>query len=204
MPQWIMPVYIISGIVMFIGGYFSYKYKPCYLLESSEFESAIKLHRKKFREKELGIKETMTDEEQKQYTFFKHIDSMDYIWGSIVLGLSGLAHLFLLVVLSISSLHFASQMPLYYISGILLLIGFNGFVLGGINQLRGTDMTLATLDSFHAKINNQKLNKEDEKNIKNAKFEITRLIWQRNILFVGLWLHLIASLLHLSFIIIKN
>lgn len=207
MEQWIIPLYIISGIVMAIGGYFSYKYKPYCLFDSPERELAMKLRRKKLREKELGVKDEMTSEEKKQYAIFERIHYADSFWRRRVLFISISVHLILLLTLSVSPLNWANQMPLYYISGILLLVGGRAFYTGAsLNLFCVSDLEfreLAILESHYKQMHGYQLDKEDERNIKNTRWQIKESTWQRRILFTGLWVHLFASIAHVVLIVIN-
>lgn len=187
--------------MMFIGGYFSYKYKPYCMLESPRREEAMELFRKKLRN------ESLTHIELEQYQIFEWADRMDSIWRHRVLGLSMIIHLSMLVLLFLSS-DWAIEMPLYVVSAFFLFVGGIDFFTSAlmlpfcISTLWPTKLEI--LDSFHKKINGLPLNNEDTRNISDSEQVIKWYSWQQKILLFGFGLHLLASLLHLSFIIIKN
>ena len=193
MEQWIMPLYIISGFGMLIGGYFTYKYKPYCMLNSSQREIAMELFRKKLRN------EFLSHTELEQYQIFEWADKMDSIWRHRVLGLSMLVHLSILFLLAISS-NWVVEMPLYIVSGFFLFIGGIDFFTQGfalpfcISTL--LDRKLEILDSFHKKINGLPLNNEDIRNINNSDKEVKWYSWQQKILFFGIGIHILASMLH--------
>ncbi|MHB8099123.1 MAG: hypothetical protein ACYDD5_06015 [Sulfuricurvum sp.] len=57
MAPWITPVYIISGVVMVIGAYFTIRYRPYCTLKSPEREIAMELHRKKLMNEKMSVVE---------------------------------------------------------------------------------------------------------------------------------------------------
>ena len=206
MEHWVIPLYIISGIVMAIGGYFSFKYKPYCMFKNPEREIAMNLRRKKLREKELGVKDEMTSEEKQQYAIYAHIYRMDYFWRNYIFGSSALLHLVLLAILLYSPLDWIHKMPLYAISGLLLLVGFQGFSLGGENLFcisNSNKKELMVPESYYKQRQNSQLDNDDKKNIKNAKFQIMIYKWRQNFLFIGLWVHLFASIMHVLLIVIN-
>lgn len=204
LPQWILPAYIISGITMAIGGYFSYKYKPYCMFESPEREEAMELRRKKLREKELGVKNEMTNEEEKRYTILMRTHYEKSFLRDKVFFFSGFANIYLLFILIVPT-----QKPINY-SLAFLIVAYS------ISRLHGLIETslfcvsymkyveLAILESHHKQMHGYQLDKEDERNIKNTRLEITMYIWQRRILYIGLCLYLLASLMYLLFLIIKK
>jgi sterol desaturase/sphingolipid hydroxylase (fatty acid hydroxylase superfamily) len=193
MAPWIMPAYFISGVGILAGGYFTYKYKPYCMLDSPQREIGMELFRKKLRN------ESLSNTELEQYQIFEWADKMDSIWRHRVLGLSMLVHLPMLFLLAISS-NWAVEMPLYIVSSFLLFIGAIDVFTPGlalpfcISTL--LDRKLEILDSFHKKINGVPLNNEDVRNINNSDKEIKWYSWQIKILFFGLGLHILASVLH--------
>lgn len=200
MAPWIIPAYIISGVGILAGGYFTYKYRPYCMLESPQREIGMELFRKKLRN------ESMSPTELEQYQIFERADRMDSIWNHRVLGLSMLVHLPMLFILIIAS-NWALEMPLYLLTGFLLFIGAIDVFTPGIALPFCTstlwDIKLEILDSFHKKINGLSLNNEDTRNINNSEKEIKWYSWQQKILFVGLGLHLLASVLHGALILLS-
>jgi hypothetical protein len=203
-----MPLYIVSGIVMLVSAYFSFKYRPYCMLKSPEREIAMELRRKKLRTIELGVKNEMSNEEEKQYDYFMHNHYLNGFWQDQVLHSSASIHILLLIVLSVSSLEFANLIPIYFTSGFLIVIG-TGAMLPAINGLNifctidTNGIELEILNSHHEQIHGQILYKEDERNIKNTKWEANAFRWREYSLLTGLLIHLYASLLLLVTSIIK-
>ena len=193
MAPWIMPAYFISGVGILAGGYFTYKYKPYCMLDSPQREIGMELFRKKLRN------ESFSNTELEQYQIFEWADRMDSIWRHRVLGLSMLVHLPMLFLLAISS-NWAIEMPLYIVSGFFLFIGgIDSFIMITVLPFCISEMPdrkLEILDSFHKKINGLALNNENIRDINNSETEIKWYSWQIKILFFGLGLHILASVLH--------
>ena len=78
MEQWIMPLYIISGIVMAIGVYFTIMYRPYCTLKSPEREIAMELHRKKL------MNETMSTEEAEKNELYKKNTKIHLRWAGVL------------------------------------------------------------------------------------------------------------------------
>lgn len=193
MAPWIMPAYFISGVGILAGGYFTYKYKPYCMLDSPQREIGMELFRKKLRN------ESFSNTELEQYQIFEWADKMDSIWRHRVLGLSMLVHLPMLFLLAISS-NWAMEMPLYIYSALFLFIGQANVFTAGIglpfctSTLR--DRKLEILDAFHKRINGLPVTSEELRDINYSETEIKWYSWQLKILFFGLGLHILASVLH--------
>ena len=201
MPLWIMPVYVISGIALLVSGYVSYANQPLCSKNIAIRNEAIRLHRIKLRQFELGIDEQFTPDEEAQYAIFKRADKKDRILDQ-VLSVSVPVHLFTLFILMISS-NWGLQMPLYITSGFLILIGkIDSVVISGgftIRPLCVTNQSFYELDvveSYYKQINGLPLNYDEQRYIKNYETEIRWNGWQMNVLYLGISLHLIATLLH--------
>lgn len=200
MVLWVMPVYVISGIALLVSGYISYVNKPLCSQNIAIRNEAIRLHRIKLRQFELGKNEQFTPEEEVQYTIFKRADKKDRMLDQI-LSISVPFHLIALSIFIIYS-YWALKMPLYYVSGFLILIGKIDSVTSAGFTIRPwcvTDQSfheLYIIESFYKKINGLPLNDEEQRYIKNYEMEIRWNRWQMNVLYLGISLHLIATLLH--------
>ena len=200
MPLWIMPVYVISGIALLVSGYVSYANQPLCSKHIAIRNEAIRLHRIKLRQFELGIDEQFTPDEEAQYAIFKRADKKDRILDQ-VLSVSVPVHLFTLFILMISS-NWGLQMPLYILSIFLIFIGKMQSIVGsggGKIPLCVTNQSFYELDlveSFYKQINGIPLTEEEKKYIDNYQTEIRWYGWQMNVLYLGISLHLIATLLH--------
>lgn len=200
MVHWVLPVYVVSGIALLVSGYISYANKPLCTQNIVTRNEAIRLHRIKLRQFELGKNEQFTPEEEAQYAIFKRADKKDRILDQ-VLSISVPLHLITLLVFIIYS-HWALQMPLYFLSGFLILIGkIDSVTSGGFTKrpLCVTNQSFHELDlveAFYKQINGLPLNDEEQRYIKNYDTEIRWNRWQMNVLYLGISLHLIATLLH--------
>lgn len=163
------------------------------MLESPQREIGMELFRKKLRN------ESMSPTELEQYQIFERADRMDSIWRHRVLGLSILVHLPMLFLLAISS-NWAIEMPLYIVSGFFLFIGgIDSFIMITVLPFCISEMPdrkLEILDAFHKKKNGLSLSNEEIRDINNSETEIKWYSWQQKILFFGLGLHILASVLH--------
>lgn len=193
MAPWILPAYIISGVGILVGGYFTYKYQPYCMLESPQREIGMELFRKKLRN------ESMSPTELEQYQIFERADRMDSIWRHRVLGFSMLVHLPMLFILANSS-NWAMEMPLYISSGFLLFIGGIDFFTRGIALpfciSEMPDRKLEILDAFHKRMYGLPLTNEDLRDIDYSETEIKWYSWQIKILFFAIGWHILASMLH--------
>lgn len=197
---WILPVYIISGIGLTIAGYLSYKHKPYCFQNQAIRNEAIRIHRIKLRQFDLGSKEQLTPEDEKQYEIFRQADKKD-TFIDYMLDLFVAVHLICLMIFMIPSSNWGELVPLYYISGLLILIGKP--VLLSVGNFKKplciTNQSFYDLDiieSFYKQINGQTLNDEDKKHIKNYETEIRWNRYHMNVLYMGIVLHLIANLFH--------
>lgn len=102
-----MILYIISGIVMAVGVYFTIRYRPYCTMKSPKREIAMELHRKKLTD------EPMSDAEIKQHDLYQHRTKL-YIIGDFILWIAIPVHI-------IGVLHFSQSHSLYIVS--LILIG---------------------------------------------------------------------------------
>ncbi|DAB37884.1 MAG: hypothetical protein A2552_08325 [Sulfuricurvum sp. RIFOXYD2_FULL_44_160] len=200
MPLWIMPVYIVSGITLLVSGYFSYTNKPfCFQNQAIRNES-IRLHRLKLRQFDLGAKEQLTPQEEAEYTIYKRADKKAFFIDQI-LSISVPIFLITFLILIVSS-NWALQMPLYIVSAFLILIGKNDAVTnasGFRKPLCVSNQSFYELDiieSFYKRINGLSLDEEEKRNIDNYETEIRWYGWQMNVLYVGIALHLLATILH--------
>ena len=93
-------------------------------------------------------------------------------------------------------------MPLYIVSAFLILIGKNDAVTnasGFRKPLCVSNQSFYELDiieSFYKRINGLSLDEEEKRNIDNYETEIRWYGWQMNVLYVGIALHLLATILH--------
>ncbi len=200
MPLWIMPVYVVSGIALLVSGYLSYTNKPfCFQNQAIRNES-IRLHRLKLRQFDLGAKEQLTPQEEVEYAIYKRADKKALFIDQI-LSISVPFHLITLAIFIIYS-NWALLIPLYFVSAFLILIGKNDAVTnasGFKKPLCVTNQSFQELDiieSFYKRINGLPLNEEEKKYIKNYETEIRWYGWQMNVLYLGIALHLIATLFH--------
>ena len=163
------------------------------MLKSPQREIGMELFRKKLRN------ESMSPTELEQYQIFEWADKMDSIWRHRIFRLSILVHLPMLFLLAISS-NWAIEMPLYMYSGLLLFIGQANVFTRGFGlpfctaDLR--DKKLEILDAFHKRINGLPLTNEELRDINYSETEIKWYSWQMKILFFGLGIHILASVLH--------
>ena len=109
MEHWIMPAYIISGVVMAIGAYLTIRYRPYCTLKSPEREIAMDLHRKKL------MNERMSRGETEQNGLYKYQTIM-YKRGNLILFIGIPVHIFIF-----AGNFWYSLAPLYYISMLSLL-----------------------------------------------------------------------------------
>ena len=141
----------------------------------------------------------MSPTELEQYQIFERADRMDSIWRQRVLGLSMLVHLPMLFLLAISA-NWALEMPLYISSGFFLFIGgIDSFIMITVLPFCISEMPdrkLEILDAFHKKKNGLPLTNEELRDINYSETEIKWYSWQQKILFFGLGIHILASVLH--------
>ena len=102
-------IYILSGFIMIIGAYLTYKYQFYCTLKSPVREDAMILHRKKLLEL------PMTNQENKQLTsYLLHANIASF--GSFLIIIFGLVHILLYARIFDFSLS-----PLYYLSTLCIL-----------------------------------------------------------------------------------
>ena len=200
MPLWIIPIYIVSGITLLVSGYLFYTNKPfCFQNQAIRNES-IRLHRIKLRQFDLGAKEQLTPQEEAEYAIYKRADKK-VLFIDQILSISVPIFLITFLILIVSS-NLALQMPLYILSGFLILIGKNDAVTnasGFKKPLCVTNQSFYELDlieSFYKRINGMPLTEEEKKFIDNYETEIRWYGWQMNVLYIGIALHLLATILH--------
>jgi hypothetical protein len=123
MAQVIMsPLYIISGMVMAIGAYFTIRYRPYCALKSPEREIATELHRKKL------LNEPMSEEEEyKNNVYKKNTQIYNYLSGLILLA--SVVH----IVLFINSSMGETLMAKVTIG--LIIFGQSTWLTGSTNRL---------------------------------------------------------------------
>lgn len=197
---WLMPTYIISGIALVIAGYQSYVNKPfCFQNQAIRNES-IRLHRIKVRQFDLGSTEQLTAEDEKQYEIFKRADKK-YFFIDKMLNLFVAIHLVCLAILIIPPSEWGNTMPLYFVSGLLILLGKP--VLIRISDYRKplcittqSIHELYIIESFYKQMNGSQLNEEEKKYIKNFETEIRWNGYHMNVLYTGIVLHIVATILH--------
>jgi len=195
-----MPVYVVSGITLLVSGYFSYANKPfCFQNQAIRNES-IRLHRIKVRQFDLGTKEQLTPQEEAEYAIYKRSDKK-VLFIDQILSISALVHLLVLAILIIES-NWALQMPVYIVSGFLIFIGKNQAVTGSSGYRKPLCVTnqsfyeLDLIESFYKRINGLPLNEEEKRYVDNYETEIRWYGWQMNVLYVGIALHLLATIFH--------
>lgn len=110
MAPWIMPVYIISGVVMAVGVYFTIRYRPYCTLKSPEREIAMELYLKTLKNESMNI-----EEEEERYRGFKKETSL-FTNGMRILLISTSIHIVTLVGSGL-----LWSMPIYGISIFLML-----------------------------------------------------------------------------------
>lgn len=194
-----MPVYVVSGITLLVSGYLSYANKPfCFQNQAIRNES-IRLHRLKLRQFDLGSKEQLTPQEEAEDAIFKRADKKVLLIDKI-LGLAVLINLSMLFMLMISS-GWALNMPLYIVSGLLIFLGKPIFInwIQPRHPLCVTNQSFYDLDLIEAlykRFNGLQLNEEEKKNIDHYETEIRWNSYHLNVLYVGIILHLLATILH--------
>lgn len=200
MPLWIIPLYILSGITLVVTGYLTYANKPLCFRNIAFRNEAMKLHRIKLRQFDLGSKEKLSPLDEMQYAIYKRADKK-YLWIDQILNIAVLVFLFTFFLLVIDS-NWASQMPLYIVSGFFIFIGKISTVLGNSRTRQHLCVTnqsfydLDIMESFHKQMNAIPLNEEDKRHIKNYETEIRWTDYHLNVLYVGILLHIVATLLH--------
>jgi hypothetical protein len=122
MAHWVIPLYIISGIVMAIGAYLTIRYRPYCTLKSPEREFAMELHRKKL------MNEIMSQDEIKKNELYKRNTHLFNYWSG-VLAISAIVHIFILIG-SIGT----DLMMVKIIIG-LIIFGEHGWITGTTNGL---------------------------------------------------------------------
>lgn len=195
-----MPLYVISGIALLVSGYFSYTNKPfCFQNQAIRNES-IRLHRIKVRQFDLGSKEQLTPQEEAEYAIYKRADKK-YLFIDQMVKLFVAVHLICLFILMVPPSNWGYEMPIYYVSGLLIFIGKPVFTSTTSYRQPLCVSTqsiheLYIIESFYKKINGLPLNEEEKKYIDNYETEIRWYGWQMNVLYVGIALHLLATILH--------
>jgi len=104
-----MVVYQLSGILMFIGVYFTIRYRPYCTLKSPKRETVMMLHRKKLLNEEIS-----KEENKKLDKYLKQ--TLKYSVGDFILLLSIIAHIGIFV-----HNEWYHLTPLYYLSMISML-----------------------------------------------------------------------------------
>ena len=117
MEHWVIPLYIISGIVMAIGAYLTIRYRPYCTLKSPEREIAMELHRKKLMD------EAMSKDELERNKFYTRNTIIHLRWaGALVFAF--LVHFFLLIVI------IGIKPLLVKVLAGLLIFGNHGWLIG--------------------------------------------------------------------------
>ena len=122
MEHWIMPAYIISGIVMAIGAYLTIRYRPYCTLKSPEREIAMELHRKKLMNEAMN-----RDEDYKNSVYKKNTQIYNYSSGIVLLA--SVVHIVLLIDSSMGETLMAK-----IIIG-LIIFGQSTWLTGSANRL---------------------------------------------------------------------
>ena len=197
---WLMPAYILSGVALVIVGYQSYITKPfCFQNQAIRNES-IRLHRIKVRQFDLGSTEQLTPDEEQQYDVFKRADKK-YLFIDQMVKLFVAVHLICLMILMVPPSHWGDTMPLYYASGLLIFIGKPVLTSTG-NYRQPLCVTtqsiheLYIIESFYKQINGIPLTEEEKKYIDNYESEIRWNGYHMKVLYIGIVLHIIATILH--------
>lgn len=194
-----MPAYIVSGITLLVSGYLSYTNKPfCFQNQAIRNES-IRLHRLKLRQFDLGAKEQLNPQEEAEYAIYKRADKKVLLIDK-VLGIAVLINLPMLFMLMISS-GWALNMPLYIVSGLLIFLGKPIFInwIQPRLPLCVTNQSFYDLDLIEAlykRFNGLQLNEEEKRNIDHYETEIRWNRYHLNVLYIGIALHLLATILH--------
>lgn len=194
-----MPVYVVSGITLLVSGYLSYANKPfCFQNQAIRNES-IRLHRIKLRQFDLGAKEQLNPQEEAEYAIYKRADKKLLLIDK-VLGIAVFINLPMLFMLMISS-GWALNMPLYIVSGLLIFLGKPIFInwIQPRQPLCVTNQSFYDLDLIEAlykRFNGLQLNEEEKRNIDHYETEIRWSRYHLNVLYTGIVLHIIATLLH--------
>lgn len=184
---------------MIVAGYQSYANRPLCFQNPAFRNEAIRLHRIKLRQFDLGAKEELTPQEKAQYAVYKRADKKTLMIDKI-LSIAVLVFLVTLFLLIISS-HMALQMPAYIVSGFLIFLGKPMLInwTQPRQPLCVTNQSLYELDiieSFYKRMNGIPLNEEEKRNIKNCETEIRWNGYHLNALYAGILLHTVATLLH--------
>lgn len=122
MAHWVIPLYIISGIVMAIGAYFTIRYHPYCTLKSPEREIAMELHRKKL------INEPMSEKEEYKNNVYKKNTQIYNYWSGLIL-LASVVHIVLLINSSMGETLMAK------VTIGLMIFGQSTWLTGSANRL---------------------------------------------------------------------
>lgn len=187
MTHWAISLYLISGIVMAIGVYFTIQYRPYCTLKSPEREIAMELHRKKLYDESLKGAEIQSYNNIKFQTKCFSIGNFMTIMGSLL-------HIFIFVG---NSWYLLS--PIYFLSSacIALLFVVKTYFLPYCFQRFPAiilwDMKseyLLPLNAYWKKFNNEKLEEDEVKQIKYEESKLKMFEFYRNCTNLGVVLHL--------------
>ena len=179
MEHWIMPAYIISGIVMAIGAYLTIRYRPYCTLKSPEREIAMELHRKKLMNEPMN-------EEEKQLNIINDQDTSKYLYGDLILFIFIPLHLIPFFVDRLDSLSM-----IYWFSSLLLISKFihiadNTFCFGWNFKNEGLEECV-----LYGKLSNgELLSIEESKKIQMDQLKLSNFLLIRFLVNFGVVLHL--------------
>lgn len=112
MAHWVIPLYIISGIVMAIGAYLTIRYRPYCTLKSPEREIAMELHRKKLKNEACSNNENRLFEGMMYETKY-------YSLGDFLIVISAFVH----ILIFAGNLWYLLS-PIYYVSLLCIITIF--------------------------------------------------------------------------------
>lgn len=187
MAHWVIPLYIISGIVMAIGAYFTIRYRPYCTLKSPKREIAMELHRKKLKNEACSNNENRLFEEIMYET-------KNYSLGDFFIVIGAFVHIF---IFAGNSWYVLS--PIYYISLLCIITVFVAktyflpfcFQKFPIIVFSNKEREyLAYIDAYLKKYNGKFLKKDELKIITEEESALHFFVFYRYTINFGVVLHL--------------
>ncbi len=188
MHDWIMPIYIMTGVAMAIGVYLTIRYRPYCTLKSPELEIAMELHRKRI------MNESMSSEEIEQNNLYKK-QTKKFSLGYFLLFTVTLFHMLIM-----TSNAWLSLSPIYYLCMVCLSIlyvtansstfpyCYTPFL--GVFLWNYDNDDLATLNVYSKKYSGKNLDEDELRVIVNEGYALKFFAFYRFAINLGVVLHL--------------
>ncbi len=190
-------IYILTGILMLIGVYFTMRYSPSCALKKDEHETEMKLHKKKL----LNI--LKNQKEKELYESYKKSQSL-YRIGTFILFSSVLIHILIVVNAldsNLSIMHYISIscLSVFYIP--LATYRENCFEYSIFASSKENDLNGINL--YFKNLNGEKLNKDESKANKEYQYSRNELTIVRYAINFGAISLLILDIFFGNFIILS-